>query len=349
MTKPFIHYILGLLLCLSCFTTGALAQAISKLDQSAIRIGDQTKLHLTVYQLAKDQFVFPALADTLSGGKLQVISSGKQDTIRDQNDPEKITVTKSFIITGFDAGTYTIPAFEFRGKTGSLKSSALNLVVQSVKVDTTKSIFDIKQPLAVSYTFGDWMRDNWQLVLFPLLAVVLIAAGIYYWIRQKKTQPLRELIVPVLPPHTIALNQLTALKDKKLWQQERVKEYYSELSDVMREYLEKRYAIKALEKTTDEILAGLRHADITTENRSMLQQLLTLADLVKFAKEKPVAIENERSIEDAVLFVSSTRKMVTEAPGVPLNEQYLSRKVTDQPGNDQSNQPGEHKTGGIGV
>jgi len=313
MTKNFTY----ILVCLFAFGMKAAAQdtrAIAKLDQSAIRIGDQTKLHLTVYQQVNEQFVFPALADTLAG-KLQIVGGGVQDTIRDQNDPEKITVTKSLLITGFDAGTYTIPSFEFKGKAGSLKTEELQLVVQSVKVDTTKAIFDIKQPLTVSYTFADWMKDNWQLILFPFLGLLLIAAAVYYWVKRKKNVPVKEVAVPGLPAHTIAMNQLNALKDKKLWQQDMVKAYYSELTEVLREYLEKRYMIKTHEKTTEEIIAGLKRADMTTENRAMLHQLLTLADLVKFAKERPVAIENERSIEDAMLFVSATGKTLTEGGG----------------------------------
>jgi ABC-type multidrug transport system fused ATPase/permease subunit len=310
MTKNFT----SILVCLFVFGMKAVAQdarAIAKLDQSAIRIGDQTKLRLTVYQRATEQFSFPILADTLAG-KLQILKSAAQDTIRDPNDPQKITVTKSLIITGFDAGTYTIPSFDFKGRTGIIKTDALQLVVQSVKVDTTKAIFDIKQPLAVSYTFSDWFRDNWQLVLFPFLGMLLIATAVYYWIKRKKDLPVKEVVVPGLPAHTIALNQLAALKDKKLWQQDQVKEYYSELTEVLREYLEKRYAIRTHEKTTEEIIAALHRADITAENKAALHQLLALADMVKFAKEKPVAVENERSIEDAMLFVSATRKIITE-------------------------------------
>ena len=310
MTKHF-KYILVFLVVFGMKAAAQDIRAVAKLDQSAIRIGDQTKLHLTIYQQAKDQFSFPALADTLAG-KLQIVSTAAQDTIRDQNNPEKITVTKSFVITGFDAGTYTIPSYEFKGKAGLLRTEPLQLVVQTVKVDTTKAIFDIKQPLAVSYTFGDWLKDNWQLVLFPFLGILLIVAAVYYWLKRKKDVPVKTVPKPGLPAHTVALDQLKALKEKKLWQQEQVKEYYSELSDVLREYIEKRYAIKTYEKTTDEILSGLKYADITAENKATVRELLTLADLVKFAKQKPVAVENERSIEDAMLFVSATRKIITE-------------------------------------
>ncbi|SEB05735.1 hypothetical protein [Pedobacter hartonius] len=316
MIKNFNSCILALILCWSCFCPDAEAQdiqAVAKLEQTAIRIGDQTKLRLSVFQRVKQTVGFPAIADTLNS-KIQVISSSKQDTIPDENDPEKITVTKSYVITSFDAGSYTLPAFVFTAKEGALKTNELILLVQSVKVDTTKAIYDIKQPLAVSYTFTDWIKDNWQWVLFPLLGIILIAGLVWYLMKRRGKKPVIQVNKPSLPAHTIALAQLTELRNKKLWQQEQVKEYYSELSDVLREYLEKRYQIKTHEKTTDEIFEGLSKVAITAENKNILHGLLMTADLVKFAKGKPLPVENERSIEDAVIFVSNTAERKTERP-----------------------------------
>lgn len=310
MIKKFLNYILVLMVFLSCFGFKAGAQntqAFVKVDQTPIRIGDQTKLHLTVEQPAKEQVIFPKISDTLTG-KIQVVNVGKQDTILDKNAPDKITVTQSVIITSFDEGSYVIPSFVFTTKSGVVKTDESVLTVQSVKVDTTKSIYDIKQPLAVSYSWMDWLRDNWGWVVFPLLAILLIGGLIYYWRKRAKNKPAVVVVKPVIPIHILALNQLNELRDKKLWQQDQVKQYYSELSDVIREYLEKRYVIKTQEKTTEEIFAGLKHADITADNKSTLQQLLVLADLVKFAKEKPLAIENEQSIEQAITFVLNTQK-----------------------------------------
>jgi len=308
MIKNFKSCALVLMLCWSCFCLKAGAQdiqAVAKLDQTAIRIGDQTKLRLSVFQRVKQSVGFPAITDTLNS-KIQVISSSKPDTIPDQNDPEKITVTRSYVITSFDAGSYQLPAFVFTAKEGALKTNELTLLVQSVKVDTTKAIYDIKQPLAVSYTFTDWIKDNWQWVLFPLLGVILVAGLVYYLIKRRANKPVIQVNKPVIPAHTTALAQLNELRDKKLWQQERVKEYYSELSDVLREYLEKRYQIKTHEKTTDEIFSGLAGVAIAAENKNLLHGLLMMADLVKFAKGKPLPVENEQSIEDAVIFVSNT-------------------------------------------
>jgi len=311
MINKFLNYILVILLFLSFFSFKAGAQNIqvfAKMDQTTIRIGEQTKLHLSVEQPAKEKINFPKLADTLTK-KIQVINSSKADTIYAPNDRSRITVTQSFTLTSFDAGAYVIPSFLFGSSSGVLKTNELVLTVQAVKVDTTKAIYDIKQPLAVSYSFMDWLRDNWYWVLIPVLGIVLVIGLIWYLNKRPKKEVVIPVVKKVIPVHTLALNQLKELEEKKLWQQDEVKQYYSELSEVIREYLEKRYAIKTHEKTTDEIFTGLKRVDISAENKNMLHQLLVLSDLVKFAKEKPMPVENEQSMERAVNFVLKTQQL----------------------------------------
>ena len=187
-----------------------------------------------------------------------------------------------------------------------MQTGTVTLQVKAVQVDTTKTFYDIKQPLAVSYTFWDWLKDHWLAVLLTLGLLLLIAGGVYYYRnRPKAAAPV--VAKPILSADQIALNKLNELRDKKLWQQDQVKLYYSELTDVLREYLEKRYHIKAHEQTTDEIFEGLKTREILQENSLMLKQLLTLADLVKFAKQKPEAIENEQSMDKAMDFIRQTK------------------------------------------
>jgi hypothetical protein len=310
MKNRFFKLILALL-CLTCFSIKTNAQAIqaeAKLQQYTIRIGDQTKLFLSVRQPVKAHVNFPKLTDTVVG-KVQVVSINKPDTAYDQTDKSAITVTQSYTITSFDAGTYTIPAFSIGSENGLVKTNELTLQVETVKVDTTKSIYDIKQPLAVSYTWLDWLHDNWYWIAGGLVLIGILVGAIIYFRKRPKPVPLVKIVEPLVPPHIVAINKLKELRDKKLWQQEQVKQYYIELSDIVREYLEKRYIIKTHEKTTDEILAGLRHMDIADTSRNNLKQLLVLSDLVKFAKEKPLPAENEESLDSAIDFVSSTRQV----------------------------------------
>jgi len=336
MTKKFIHYILVFLSLSSCFSFKAMAQdiqAVAKLEQTTVRIGDQIQLHLSVVQDVKEQVKFPVLTDSI--GKIQVVGTGKQDTITDPAHAGKITVTQSIVLTAFDAGVYPIPAFTFTAQSGTIQSNAITLDVQSVKVDTTKAIYDIKQPLAVSYTFMDWLKDNWQGVAAALAVVVVIGLAIWYFKKRPKTVEVIPPAAPPLPVHTIALNRLNELRDKKLWQRDEVKLYYSELSDVMRDFLEQRYRIKTQEKTTEEIITGIKHLDIQPEQKNMLHQLLITSDLVKFAKEKPVATENEQQMENAIAFILKTKEQneIQAAQKTAEDDTAGNIKGGDQSGN----------------
>lgn len=307
--KQYLNFSWYLLLFLAGVSVQGTAQEIrveARLEQSSIALGDQTRLHLTVHLPVKAHIDFPVLSDTISS-KVQVVEMGKTDTIADQNNPGTRTISRQYTITSFDAGLHMVPAYIFHSSTAEFSTQALPLEVKSVKVDTTKAIYDIKEPLAVSYSFMDWLRDNWKWVLFCILGMVALAALLYYLIKKRKNKPVRlQEVEPLIPIHTIALDKLHALKGKKLWEQGQVKAYYSELSDIVREYLEKRYPIPALEQTSAEILSGLRHLNVAGQNMDRLGQLLVLADLVKFAKEKPLPSAHEMSLENAISFVQHT-------------------------------------------
>jgi hypothetical protein len=321
ITKASFKYCLLSLLLLWLVSGRATAQAVkveANLKDFTIKIGDQTKLFLVVSQPANERVNFPVLTDTITG-KVQIVSTSK-DTVADQNDKNKITVTQSYVITSFEPGTNNLPAFEFGTANGVVKSNELTLQIETVKVDTAKAIFDIKQPLLVTYTFIDWVKDNWISVFVGLVIIGLIIGIVYYLRKRPKSPTVVKITKPAIPPHITATNKLNELRAKKLWQQDEFKQYHSELTDIIREYLEQRYNIKTYEKTTDEILASLNNRDIAGEYRDLLKKLLVLADLVKFAKVKPTAQENEESIDNAIAFVLKTKADGTNTVGGSLNE-----------------------------
>ncbi|MDB5143716.1 MAG: hypothetical protein JWQ66_2429 [Mucilaginibacter sp.] len=300
--------ILMLMLFLACFYSRAGAQNIqveAKLDKASMPIGAQTVLHVSAHIPAKSVILFPQLKDSI--GKIKIVSGPKPDTALDKNDPANETVTHSYTITSFDEGIYTIPPLEFHTAAGVYKTGTVTLQIKPVLVDTTKVFYDIKQPFVVSYTFWDWLRDHWLLVVVILVAVILVTAIIYYLKNRPKAAIIKKA-TPILTIDAIALNKLYALRDKKLWQQNEIKLYYIELTDILREYLEMRYHIKAHEQTTGDIFEALKDKDIPAGGRDNLKQLLTLADLVKFAKEKPISAENEQKMDNAIEFIHQTRE-----------------------------------------
>lgn len=312
-------YSLGLIIFLLVgFSNHSFAQNVkveAKLDTTSILLGDQTKLHLSARLASKDSVIFPKFIETLGDGKILIVEQSPIKTIFDQDDLNSKTVSQEITITSFDAGGHAIPEIVFHSSLDSFKTSSLLLNVQAITVDTTKAIYDIKQPLAVSYTWIDWLRDNWHWVILGFVILAIIVFIIYYLKNKQKNIPIKEKPSVFVPAHILALEKLQELKSKKLWESGLTKDFYSELSDVLREYLEGRYQIHAMEHTTAEIFKDLKNKGIKERQRHQLREVLVLADLVKFAKEKPVAHENENSLEAAIQFVKSTQENQTVEKG----------------------------------
>lgn len=280
--------------------------ASARLDASSIKLGAQTSLHISVVTDAGDKVDMPVFTDTIQS-KLLVVKSGI-DTVYSKNDIKSKTVTRHVILTSFDPGTYTIPAYTINTSTGKITTQQLTLQVQGVQVDTTKAFYDIKQPIEVKYTVWDWIRDNWYWILIALLLISAIVWGIRVLKNRKKPNAVVAPLRPVIPEDILAINKLAELDNRNLWQSGEVKLYYVEISDIVREYLEKRYNIQAMEQTTDETLTSLRMVDLAKDEKARLRALLQLADLVKFARTQALPEENVQSMEHARTFILNTRR-----------------------------------------
>ncbi|MBI4945421.1 MAG: hypothetical protein HY840_03360 [Bacteroidetes bacterium] len=302
---------------------GASVTATASLDTNAILIGKQAKVKLTV-EYKTDQgnirINFPRVADTLIK-QIEVVGKSKIESyIPDSSDMNRLAQTQTIIITSFDSGYYAIPPFRFIINGDSIKSietEPLLFSVNTIAVDTTIAIKDIKPPLEVPF--------NWKELLpyiYGGLGALAVLAGliylILYYIKKRKEKPVHEIIIPKIPAHVTALEQLEKLKEEKLWQQGKLKEYHSGLSDIIRQYIEHRFYIHAMEQVTDEIMYSFRTADVSEELKMKLRNILFLSDLVKFAKEQPLPNENEMSWINAYEFVAAT-KIETKAHPQPLS------------------------------
>lgn len=164
---------------------------------------------------------------------------------------------------------------------------------------------DIKGPLSWSWRF------NWMLLLIACAVVAVVVAVFIFLRRRKRCVP----VVPPRPAHEIALEQLAQLKAKDLIRQGRVKEYYSEISDIIRRYLENRFVIKAPEMTTEEFLSFARDSGkLGGEHKSLLREFLSACDMVKFAKYAPTENEMEAIFGSAENFVQQTKEVVVSVP-----------------------------------
>jgi hypothetical protein len=304
-----------LVLLLSSFTGYSQdIKATATLDTNSILIGKQTKLQLSIqYRVDGGKHIkveFPEIADTIRK-EIEVVGQSGIDTIIDKKDPYLFTQSKTLYLTSFDSGYWAIPPFKFFASNDSsaILTEPLLLQVGTVSVDTTQAIKDIKGPYEETYNWIDWLKDN-MYVVYGSLAAILITILIIVIIRKmRKVQPPMIIVeTPKTPAHIIALEKLDKLKTEKLWQEGKLKLYHSRLTDIVREYIEDRFKIQALEQTTEEILFGFRNAAVDEESKGKLKQVLILADLVKFAKEQPLPDENETSMSNVYDFINGTKR-----------------------------------------
>ncbi|MEK6615497.1 MAG: hypothetical protein AABZ32_05215 [Bacteroidota bacterium] len=304
-----------------------------ELDTNAILIGQQAKIKLQV-EYKTDQgdikIDFPKITDTIIK-QIEVVGQTKIERfIPDSNDMSRLAQTQTFIITSFDSGYYAIPPFKFiinGDSSKAIETEPMLFAVNTVAVDTTKNIKDIKPPIEVPFSWKEYL----PYIYWGLGALAILAGIIYlirYYLKKRKPKLLPEIIIPKIPPHVTALERLEKLKEEKLWQQGKLKQYHSELADITRQYIEHRFYIHAMEQVTDEIMYSFRTVDMGDELKMKLRQVLFLSDLVKFAKEQPLPNENDLSWSNAYQFVMAT-KLETQQTTVSGQLSVVSSEITD--------------------
>jgi LPXTG-motif cell wall-anchored protein len=306
MKRIFLTYLLGLMVvCGQLRAQDIVARAY--LDTTDILIGDQINLNLEFDMPLDYRVLWPFSQDTLTRN-VEIVTQTPVDTLINSRE-NTVSLVQKITITSFDSGYYQLPALHFRYQpvddTGfhELSTMPVYLRVHSMEIDTTQSIMAIKPPLPAPLTFGEIMP--W---LFMVLGIIAIAAMLVYIIRKRrKKEPIFTIRPrPVLPPHVTAMQGLESLRQKKLWQSGRVKEYYTQLTGIVRTYIEGRFGVAAVEMTSNEIIEGLKGIGTHREAIEGLRQTLTLADLVKFAKATPLPTENDTCMDQCISFVETT-------------------------------------------
>jgi hypothetical protein len=298
-------------------STGAYAQpdatAAARMDARQIVVGDQVRLFLEVKNkpsLGRVEWI--TIPDTFN--HLEVVEKGKIDTIK---GADYITYKQRLILTGFDSGVFKVPSFIFpvfntAGDPFTIQTDSFMLAVQTVAVDTTREFKPIKGVMTVE---TDWRDYIWYIVGGVLLLALIIGVIIYF-VRKPKPAP----VVPEGPKETLqehTLRLLNELEKKQLWQNQKVKEYYVELTDIVRNYIEARFNTPALELTTDELLYKAQmHRDLQPHH-AHLSVILTTADLAKFAKAQPMPQEHTTVMSKAIELVVNSKPVIVATPTEP--------------------------------
>lgn len=287
---------------------------VTRLDTNVMLIGDQVRLHIGISVPVKSSVTWPLIGDTILG-HIRVLNRTKIDSAF-STDRKVLKLNQSFLLTSFDSGFYAIPPVRFfiqqPPDTAKIarQSTPLFLTIHSVHVDTTLAIKPIKGPIKIPISF----REILPWIIGGVLVIALVYFIIYYLRKRKKAEPLFRLKPRItLLPHETALMELEKLRIKKLWQSGKIKEYHTELTEIIRKYIEERFGIMAMERTSDEIMESLNdRKEISKRALDKLLQIFLVADLVKFAKAKPVPSEHELSLENAITFVKDTIFRIVE-------------------------------------
>jgi hypothetical protein len=286
------------------------ASASARTDARQVLVGDQVKMFIEVrIKPGQGRLEWATLPDTFNS--LEIVEKGKIDTSKEG----AFTVYKQrLLIAGYDSGSFKIPPFAFavlpaQGAPYTLQTDSFQLLVQTVAVDTTQPFKPIKEIIAVKTGWKDYIL----LILGGIVFLLLLGFVIFYFIRNKKTPiPVFKLKAPPETASERALRLLSELDQQKLWQNNKVKEYYTVLTDVLRNYLEERFNTPALELTTDEILHNARMQRDLQPFYDQLAGILYTADLAKFAKAEPTAREHTELMETAKSFIQATKPVIKE-------------------------------------
>ncbi len=308
MKKQFYILFSFLLITVAAFAQTDEIKAFASLDSNKIKVGEQTTLDLIIAVPVKDNITFPPLKDSLKGG-VEILDVSEIDTSYEDGDLSVRYLSQKLTITAWDSGFYAIEPFEFKVGNQIVKTNALLLEVITVEIDAKADIKDIKGIEDVPFSLKEFLKLYWYWFAIPLL-LILIGIAIFYFIQSRPEKEVKiKTVIPDVPAHEWALEQLELLDSKKVWQNNHVKEYYSDLTFILRAYIEKRFNTPALEQTSDEIITSLRYDTMDEEARRKLMKVLMIADMVKFAKEIPMASENESAIVDVRGFVNTTKQI----------------------------------------
>ena len=274
----------------------------ASIDSTMLMIGDQTAMHLSVTQEANERVEMPVFGETLQDG-IEIVDRSAVDTTTLPDG--RLQLSQELMLTSFKDSLFPVApiAVVSGGDTFRTEPMALN-VIQPFEVDSSLAITDIKDIEKAPIYW--WGILRWILLA---LAVIGLFVGAYYGVQWYRKHFLKEeeVIEPELlrPADEVALEKLDEIKAQKIWKDGKVKEYQTELTDVVREYIGRRFEVQSTEKTSDETLRAMKPL-IDKELFAKLSKMLQLADLVKFAKWHTTPDENEQALSTAYEFVKET-------------------------------------------
>ncbi|MBD0823197.1 hypothetical protein [Aestuariibaculum marinum] len=321
---PYLPISILFSVCFVLFSFVASAQVKSAIDSTSVKIGQQITYTVSVETDSTNLVVFP---EGQTFNPLEVIDSYDVDTLKNK---DKFNLIKKYGLTQFDSGSYTIPRQKILIGDKTFFTDSLQVEVRNVVIDTTKQgLYDIKPIIEVEKPASNW----WKYVLIALVIIGAVAFLIYWFIWRKKPLTEEEEIA-LLPPYDRAKLALKKLDESHYLENDEIKDYYSELTFIIRKYLDEKVYDRALESTTDELISRLKllkegnQVDLSQEDIKNLESILKRADLVKFAKsavDVELAKLDRNTIDVEIDHVKEALPEPTEEEKL-LDEQYRAEQ-----------------------
>lgn len=298
-----------------------------RIDSMQILIGEQTNLTLSATVKRGQKVVFPTFkrCQYVTPG-VEVLDNLVSDTT--EVDDGKIMVSKSYVLTSFDEKLYYIPSLKIQVDGKSYPTKALALKVLTVPVDTLHQdkFYPPKDVQDNPFMWSEWVH----VVLYSFLFVVILGIIIYLVVRLKQNKPIvsRVRFVKYVPPHQKAIGEIEKLKADKATISENQKQYYTDLTTILRKYIAERFKFDAMEMTSSEIIERLR-----AEGNEAIDEVVMLfrtADLVKFAKHLVLINENDTNLMNALTFINDTKLEEKEPKRVITVEEKKEKEVSNR-------------------
>lgn len=295
----------------------------AQLDSAWIIMGKQTALKLQIVQPADINGRWTNEDATSLVPEVEIVRRLPADTVDLGNN--RVQIDREWILQSFDSGAYVLPSMCYAVGSDTFRTRQLALKVIPVPVDTMTTVHDYAGTLAHDRKFWDFLPD-WisDYIGFYILGILILAGVIMYFVLRKKDIKSVFIAPPKpTPPYELAMQQLEALRLRKLCEHGQEREFYTRLTEILREYLDKRFGINAMEMTTTQIKKALRDNESTRLSAQLMNRILDMADFVKFAKMRPLPEDNTQSFNAAVKFVEDT-KPTPELTGEEVESDSLS-------------------------
>lgn len=282
---------------------GSGAKITASIDSTVVEMGSRATIKLDISD---------------PGLKGNVVDLPKADTEADniaiisvEADTFPAAFQYRILIQAFAPGVVTFPPFKYAVGTDTAESGFLTLKVLPVELDSLATINPMESVVNPVRRWYDYIPE-W--LLWALLGVAVAAIGIALFLLYRKNGTLIVRHEKPVDPYEAAMSELNRLRERKLAETGREKEYYTTLVDILRTYLERRFAINAMEMSTTQILHSLRHNPETRDNQPRIKQILEIADFVKFANVRPMPDDNIKTFNNVVEFVEATKPLPQPDP-----------------------------------